>query len=332
MKKNKQSGFTLLEIVIVITIMGFLLAMIAPKLGNIGKTSVDTIDKSNIKSLKGYVMIYQQNKARLPNKPITVVNSKSGGNYQLPLIDDGDAENGPETIGYDFNERCKPYLHLLSRGEASELQRMGIRRMAVLNDYRGSTNSEFTKDDNNNNKIGSSLSPQTFDSDEAGRPFNLVEVEEGLGVLMCGAHATSEAGRIKSELNRDDEIANPEFIYRIFVGVGKDCALVTEGMVQDEGISPQGMQNKDFNTFNNYMLVLPRLKSTIDRLKGGGELKEIEITDAMYEEDDEKAEQKIVDLSKAQEIWEVDVCSPLGYTSEQNKVNIWTITSIEEQF
>ena len=332
MKKNKQSGFTLLEIVIVITIMGFLLAMIAPKLGNIGKSSVETIDKSNIKSLNGYVMLYQQDKARLPNKPITVVNSKSGGNYQMPLIDDGDAENGPETIGYEFNERCKPYLHTLSKAEASELKRLGIRRMAVLNDYRGSTNSEFVKDDNDDDDNDSELKPQTFDSDEAGRPFNLVNVEEGLGVLMCGARATSETGKIKSELDRDDEIANPEFIYRIFVGVGKDCSLVTDGMVQDEGISPRGMQNKDFNTFNNYLMVLPRLKSSIDRLKGGGELKEIEVTDAMFDEEDEKAEQKIVDLGKAQEIWEVDVCSPLGFKSEQSNVNMWKITKVEKKF
>ena len=330
MGNNKQSGFTLLEIVIVITIMGFLLAMIAPKLGNIGKTSVETIDKSNIKSLKGYVIIYQQHKDRLPNKPITVVNSKSGGNYQMPLIDDGDAENGPETIGYEFNERCKPYLHTLNKAEASELQRMGIRRMTVLNDYLGSTNSEFTKDATDNNDTV--LNPQTFDSDEAGRPFNMVDVEEGLGVLMCGARATSETGRIKAEIDRDDEIANPDFIYRIFVGVGKDCSLVTEGMVQDEGISPQGMQNKDFNTFNNYLLVLPRLQSTIARLKGSGELKEIEVTDAMYDEDDEKAEQKIVDLSKAQDIWEVDVCSPQGVKSEQTNVDMWKITRVEEKF
>ena len=325
--KQTEAGFTLLEIVIVLTIIGFLLAMIAPRLGTIGSSSVETIDKSNIKAMRGYVMLYQQAKARLPNKPVTIVNSKGGGNYQLPLIDDGDAENGPETIGFEFIERCRLYLHILNKEEADEIKRVGIRKMAVLNDYKGSTNSEYIKDADED----SELKPQTFAGDDEGRPFNLVDVEEGLGVLMVGARSRSETGRVKAEVDEDDELGNPEWVYRIIVGIGKDCSLITEGMVQNEGMSPRGMQNKDFNTYNNYCMVLPRLAGTINRISGG-ELRKIELTDAKYDEDDEMAERKIIDLGTAQDLWEVDVCSPLGYKWPQDNVDMWKISKVEDKF
>lgn len=324
---GREAGFTLLEIVIVLTIIGFLLAMIAPRLGTIGTSSVKTIDESNVKSLRGYVMLYQQDKARLPNKPITVVNSKGKDSYQLPLTDDGDTKNGPESIGWEFMERCNLQLHILSEEEADELKRTGIRKVAVLNDYLGSTNSEYIKDYDED----SELEPQTFSSGDEGRPFYIRDAEEGLGVLMVGAHATSDTGRIKVVVEEGDDLGNPEWIYRIVVGVGRDCSLVTDGMMQNEGLSPRGMQNKDFNTYNNYCMILPRFKSTLNRI-GKGEPREIEVTDVRYDKDDEKAEQKICDLGRPQEMWEVDVCSPLGYKWPQDTVSMWKITDIKENF
>jgi prepilin-type N-terminal cleavage/methylation domain-containing protein len=324
--KTGSSGFTLLEIVIVLTIIGFLLAMIAPRLGNIGTSAVQTIDESNIKDMRGYVMLYQQQKNRLPNKPITIVNSRGSNDYQLPLIDDGDAENGPETIGYELNERCRLQLHILSKEEADEIKKMGIRKMAVLNDYVGSTNSEYVKDTEE-----SDLKPQTFSTGDEGRPFNMVDVEEGLGVLMVGAGADSQSAKIKAETERDDMLGNPAWLYRIIVGIGKDSSLVSDGMVQNEGLSPAGMQNADYNTYNNYCMVLPRLKATVNRI-AGGEPKEFELTDSKYDEDDEKAERLLANVGKDQELWEVDVCSPLGHKWPKDTVDIWRISEVTQKF
>jgi prepilin-type N-terminal cleavage/methylation domain-containing protein len=321
-----QSGFTLLEIVIVLTIIGFLLAMIAPRLGSIGTSSVETIDESNIKNMRGYVMLYQQQKNRLPNKPITIVNSSPGGNYQFPLVDDGDAENGPETIGYEFEERCRLRLHVLSEEEADEIKKLGIRKVAVLNDYTGSTNTEYTKD-----RDDSDLIPQTFASGDDGRPFNMVDVEEGVGVIMVGAGAESKDAKLKADISKDDVMGNPDWVYRIIVGIGQDSALVSEGMVQNEGLSPRGMQNKDYNTYNNYNMVLPRLKATVDRI-GGGEPKEIKISDSRYDDDDEKAIQKLIEIGEDQELWEVDVASPLGHKWPQDETESWRISEIEKKF
>jgi prepilin-type N-terminal cleavage/methylation domain-containing protein len=322
----RESGFTLLEIVIVLTIIGFLLAMIAPRLGNIGTSAVDTIDDSNIKDMRGYVMLYQQKKNRLPNKPITIVNSSAGKGYQMPLIDDGDADNGPETIGYDFHRRCKLELHILNKEEAEEIKKMGIRRFVVLNDYKGSTNSDFIKDGEN-----SDLKPQTFATGDAGRPFHIVDVDEGVGVLMIGAGADGKDSKVKAEVSEGDEVGNPDWMYRIVLGLGSDSSLVSDGMVQNEGLSPRGMQNADYNTFNNYTMVLPRLQATLDRI-GGGAPKQITGGNAKYDEDDEKAIQKLYDLNQAQELWEVEVCSPLGYKWPQDEVEMWQVVDIEEKF
>jgi prepilin-type N-terminal cleavage/methylation domain-containing protein len=325
-RRRHPPGFTLLEIVIVLTIIGFLLAMIAPELGNIGSSAVETIDESNIKDLRGYVKVYQQKKNRIPNKLITIVNSKSGGQYQLPLIDDSDADNGPETIGYEFSRRCRLQLHILSEEEADAIKQMGVRKVLILNDHKGSTNSEYTKDGED-----SDLKPQTFAKGDEGRPLNLVDVEEGLGVLMVGAAADSEGGKIKAVVDTDDELGNPDWLYRIVLGIGQDSSLVTEGIVQNEGLSPKGMQNADYNTFNNYCVVLPRLKETIDRISSG-EPKEIKVSDSDYDDDDEKAKQKVIELNEVQELWQVAVSSPLGYTWPQESVSMWEIVEVSEKF
>jgi len=325
-KKNRISGFTLLEIVIVLTIIGFLLAMIAPRLGSIGESSVETIDESNIKSMRGYVMLYQQQKNRLPNKPVTIVNSKPGGTYQRPLVDDGEAENGPETIGSKFDERCRLRLHILNKEEADEIKQMGIRKMAVLNDHVGSTNEDHKKDGED-----SELVPQSFANGDDGRPFNLVDVEEGVGVLMVGAGADRKDAKIKADVSEDEEMGNPDWLYRIVLGIGQDSALVSEGMVQNEGLSPRGMQNKDYNTFNNYSLVMPRLKATVDRI-AGGEPKEFTVADSRFDKDDEKAVQRLINTGEDQKLWQVDVTSPLGYKWPRDEAEKWRIQTIKSKF
>jgi prepilin-type N-terminal cleavage/methylation domain-containing protein len=275
-----KAGFTLLEIIIVITIMGFLLAMIAPRLGNIGTSAVKTIDESNIKSMKEHIVAYLQQYARLPDKPVTIVNSAGGGGYQLPLIDNNDPDDGPETIGYELNERLKLQLHILNKEEAREIMReLGIRTMAVLNDYVGSTNEKYDKGGREESDLIEELKPQTFADGDAGRPFHLVNVDEGMGVLMIGGGSDDENGKIDLEVDTDDELGQPDWIYRIIVGIGLDSTLITKGMVQNAALSPKGMQNKDYNTFNYYCMVLPRLQATINRISLNE--KEIQIISTM---------------------------------------------------
>ena len=54
-KMTNQKGFTLLEMLVVIMIMGFLLAMIAPRFAGIFGDSEDTICDSNIKITRQFL-------------------------------------------------------------------------------------------------------------------------------------------------------------------------------------------------------------------------------------------------------------------------------------
>ncbi len=319
-RRMRESGFTLLEIIIVITIMGFLLAMIAPRLGTIGKSAVKIIGDSNIKSMREHIVAYLQQYDRLPNKPVSIVNSAPGGKYQLPLADNDDVSDGPETIGYEFNERLRPRLYILSSDEAREITKeLGIRTVMTLNDYVGSTNEEHDK------KAGG-LTPQVFATGDPGRPYYPVEVEGGLGVLMVGAGTTGEAGKIEMEVAEGDEIAQPEWTYRIIVAIGDDSSLVTKGMVQNTALSPSGMQSADYHTFNYYSMVLPRLKSTLSRIPNNAKM--IEVVDASFDEGSERAEKRIIDICEAQDAWQVEVCSPEGQKWPKPTVDMWKVTKI----
>ncbi len=331
---KNQKGFTLLEIIIVLTILGFLIAMIAPRLGNIGTSATKTIGSANIKNLADFLVMYQQQKRRLPNKVITIVNAVGREEYKKPLVDDGDPDNGPETLSWEFDERLRLKLHVLNREEAEELRRMGIHRMMVLNDHVGST------DEVNPNKgrdPDNPLEVQTIASGDYGKPYYPAMVQEGLGVLMVGAGADDEGADIEEHDNvrvDGEKIAYPQWLYRIIVGVGPHCSLVTEGMVQNEGIAPEAMQQEDYLTYKNYCIVLPRLKATVDRIAKGGEFdRYIEIVDAKLGrrgEEDERTEMRVIDIKKPQEPWEVEVCSPLGYKWPEDTVDEWIITDTAE--
>jgi hypothetical protein len=78
-------------------------------------------------------------------------------------------------------------------------------------------------------------------------------------------------------------------------------------------------------------MVLPRLKATIDRISGG-EPKEIKVSDASYDEEDEKATQDLIELDKKQELWEVDVCSPVGFKWPRDDADMWLIADVEDKF
>ena len=327
--KDREAGFTLLEIIIVLTILGFLIAMIAPRLGNIGSSASKTISKGNIKNLVDCLVMYQQQKRRLPNKPITIVNAIGKEEYKKPLVDDGDPDDGPETLSWQFDERLRPKLHVLNAEEAEELRRMGIHRMMVLNDHVGSTdevNPNKGKDPDN------PLEVQTLASGDYGKPFYPAKVQEGLAVLMIGAGANDEGSDIVERNDvrvNGEKIAYPQWMYRIIVGVGKQSSLVTEGMIQNEGIDPEAMQEQDYITYKNYCIILPRLKATIKRIRGSEFRRYIEIVDAAYGtrgKEDERAEMRVVDIRKPQEAWQAEVCSPLGYKWPEDTVDEWVIT------
>lgn len=67
-KVNSQKGFTLLEILVVLTIMGFLIAMVAPRLAGISGSAVDTVCDTNQNRMVTYMSSFFEKTNRYPNK------------------------------------------------------------------------------------------------------------------------------------------------------------------------------------------------------------------------------------------------------------------------
>ena len=245
-KLKNSEGFTLLEILVVLTIMGFLIAMVAPRLAGISKGAVDTVCDSNQSRMIQMTSAYFEKTGKFPDKLTNIVNVgvETDGEYSIPTVSDGDPANGPETLAEEFAERIKPAIHHLNAEEVAELKGLGVRYVFNLNSYDGI---------------------DTDDIDEEQSPMDQIELAPGVGVMMVGMGAEA-AGDDFAVLGDLTLIAEPDFIGRIVLGFGPENGLVTSGLVTNAAHCPGGIQDSDNVTYNDYNLVLPRLKATVDRL------------------------------------------------------------------
>jgi len=110
---------------------------------------------------------------------------------------------------------------------------------------------------------------------------------------------------------------HPDWTYRIIMGIGPDCSLVTDGTVAGAALSP-GSKNK--SKYNYYCIVMPRLKATVDRL-AAGDPRTIDITG------DSNEQKTGLRIDLVQEPWEYNVIGPDGKPWPAEKNDYWTITS-----
>jgi prepilin-type N-terminal cleavage/methylation domain-containing protein len=135
-KKMKASaGFTLLEILVVLTIMGFLIAMVAPRLAGISSDAVDTVCDSNQNRQTTMMSAYFEKTNRMPDRLTNLVDRTGAATFQLPAISDDDPQNGAESLAAEFNERNHFRIHYLNQDEVKELKKLGITTVFNLNAY-----------------------------------------------------------------------------------------------------------------------------------------------------------------------------------------------------
>lgn len=251
-KMKRSAGFTLLEILVVLTIMGFLIAMVAPRLAGISSSAVDTVCDTNQARMTTMMSAYFEQKGSFPSYLTNIVcegDVRTDGvaaSYIVPSIDDGDDETGPGVLAEEFMDRNKFAVHILSEAEVDELKDMGVRFVYNLNDYAD------PKDDGPSASVAAKQ-----------------ELLKGVGVLMSGAGAADADGKLKVS-----DVATgwgePNWVGRIVMGFGPENGLITSGLVSNAAHCPGGIQNSDNITYNDYNLVLPRLKSTVKRGIQGG--------------------------------------------------------------
>jgi prepilin-type N-terminal cleavage/methylation domain-containing protein len=244
-KKMKQSaGFTLLEILVVLTIMGFLIAMVAPRLAGISGGAVDTVCDSNQNRMTTMMSGYFEKTNRFPTNMLNIVaeDATNAPNYFLPTVSDDDPQNGPETLASEMQDRNKLAVHILNTAEANELRNMGITHIINLNSY-------------DNNGIAAA------DRAAANRRE---AVGAGVGVAMVGMGADGPAAALAID-TEERGWNQADWFGRIVLGFGPENGLITSGMVANAAHCPGGIQNTDNVTYNEYNLVLPRLAATVER-------------------------------------------------------------------
>ena len=321
-KVNSQKGFTLLEILVVLTIMGFLIAMVAPRLAGIGNSAVDTICDTNQNRMTTYLSTYfQQTNGSLPNNLTNLVIQDGTGTastYYKPEVQDGEDEGA---LSEEFDARNHFVLHYLNDAEVAELADLGIDKLFTLNDYTGSTITD---------KVG-------FMESE--------DVDKTVPVLMTGIGAVSSTATTFGMASGVGEAdwGEPRWFGRIVLGMGSECDLITSGIISNAAHCPGGTQN-EFATYNDYNLVVPRLAATAKRIEdatatgftSGSTASTTVLTAVAYDgsidtstaydltDNSEGYKKREFDLAEGQEGWQYETQCPEGHMYPEEN-DFWAI-------
>jgi prepilin-type N-terminal cleavage/methylation domain-containing protein len=278
-RRAGQAGFTLLEILVVLTVMGFLIAMVAPRLAGIGDDASETVCDTNKGRAKTYVSAFREAYNRYPNRLTNLVmtdgvdlaaaNAANTG-YQIPYCSDNDPGNGPEVIHFGHNNAYKLMIHRLSQAEADELKTLGITTVFNLNDYLADSLDGAAATGRHNPDTASAgdrvsnFGDVTAISDQ--RPFmETCPLKAGVGVAMCGA-GIDLAGNTLNYVPAERGWAEEDLFGRIVFGLGPESELVSSGIVANAAHCPGSIRNADNFTWGGYYLILPRLEATVERL------------------------------------------------------------------
>jgi len=358
MKKtlNNEQGFTLLEILVVLTIMGFLIAMVAPRLAGISGGAVDTVCDSNQNRMVTYMSSFFEQTNRFPNKLTNIV-EQTGGDYtaepssatfQVPAVSDQDPENGAETLAAELFERNHFVIHYLDSTEVSELKNMGIVKVLNLNAYDAYDDTLAVKTGYDGTAAGPNdvllLTPVVKSP-----VMESVTIKEGLAVTMIGCGSvdiTAVPAALAAQTERG--WGEADHFGRIVFGMGPECSLITSGVISNAAHCPGGIQNADNVTYNDYNLVLPRLSATSDRMAGvitnmadaDGATEGLQVQAAAYD-DEPGADYDVADqtsnatnlnlrvrtltLTDAQETWQFATQCPEGHVYPEDDGAYWGI-------
>ena len=335
-KVNSQKGFTLLEILVVLTIMGFLIAMVAPRLAGISGDAVDTVCDSNQNRMVTYMSSFFEKTNRYPNKLTNlVITDGSPARFQIPVASNQDPDDGAEVLANELYSRNHFHIHYLDAAEASELKNMGIVELFNLNDYSGMDDTSTAAITGMPNDVPVNNVPST-NRDPSMAPVTPSDV---VGVAMVGVGHDGTNWVSAAEERGWGEPAN---FARIVLGMGTECGLITSGVISNAAHCPGGIQNADNVTYNDYILLLPRLEATADRTtktmlgdtttsNGAAELNAIAYDDAPdstgydYGTNSGNYKSRTFDITVAQEGWQFATMCPEGHMYPADDEEFWGV-------
>jgi len=94
-KTKKNSGFTLIEMLVVVGIIGILATILVTSVGRVRKSSIDTRRKANLENVRGAITMYYSAKSSWPTVTtwgdlISVLTTAGYLSDSIPADDDGD--------------------------------------------------------------------------------------------------------------------------------------------------------------------------------------------------------------------------------------------------
>ncbi|MEA3330464.1 MAG: type II secretion system protein [Campylobacterota bacterium] len=306
----KRGAFTLIEILVVLVIMGFLVAMVAPKLAGVISDSYEPIDDTNQKELSKVFHDFISLKERAPRGMLNLIDEDNSSNTYKPLsvyIMDGDA-----ILSEDFNLTLVPVIHHLNADEALELRRLGI---SSVRNYKH-TYSGGTMEYNSEATIASGVAVLMLGCGvDNGGTFDWVDSLEGSITDDNAGNITYSKTTPKAFDNDDANIYafddTAPYLGRIIMGIDNENELVTGGFLDVSGSSPKETKNDEIK-YRHYSVLLPRLQATVQRM---GTKKTLHLR--KY---DKKVKngygQKIVKMDEdIQDLGDIVIVSPQGYIS-----------------
>jgi len=353
-KLNSKAGFTLLEILVVLTIMGFLIAMVAPRLAGISGSAVDTVCDSNQNRMITMMSGFFEQTNRFPSRMTNLVEQVAADTFQIPAISDDDPENGPETLASEFMSRNHFRIHYLSDAETAELRNMGIVTVLNLNSYDWLNDDQDAPKDGYDSLAGAGPNDVDLVVPAAAADFGAAMAEttvptdttaQAFAVAMVGIGAATNADdpTFAAELG-ERGWGEPDWFGRIVFGFGPENGLVTSGIVANAAHCPGGIQDADNVTYNDYNLVLPRLEATAARMAEGtitgvtaslAELEAVaydEIDAAPYDisANDDNLKFRTFNIGEAQERWQYATQCPEGHMFPADDEEFWGIDLVAD--
>ncbi|MBN2722364.1 MAG: type II secretion system protein [Campylobacterales bacterium] len=282
-KTGARGAFTLIEILVVLVIMGFLVAMVAPKLAGIVDKGVDTACDTNQERLRKIINSAYALDSKLPAglTNMVVATDANGTTAAVPAASDEDKTNGPEFLSAEFAERFKPQVYTLNADEAKELRGMGMGAVKMLAQVNNVLLGEQQAGGSTNIKERGTRQPVAVDLKVlmagmgAATNAAVPAYAKGDTVTVAGNVATRSATPVdpKDATSENAQVGGTfafmhegKNIGRILLGVGKDGEMVQSGILDEAGTCPGQLQNADNFSWGNYVIVVPRLAATMDRM------------------------------------------------------------------
>ena len=316
--KAQQAGFTVLEILVVITIMGFLIAMVAPRLAGFSSGAIDNICDTNQNRMVGYMSQYFEKTSRYPTDLTNLIN-QDGVTFGLPAVSDGNPATGAEVFAKELQDRVQLTAHTLTTAEAEELVALGIAQVFNLNDYSGTT-------------------PTTPHASMD--PVNLNAIPADFAVAMAGM---GHDGTNWVVTGNERGLGEPDWFGRIVLGLGTESGLVKDGIIANAAHCPGGLQNADNATYNDYNIVLPRLEATAARMvdatganiTGAGDATG-DVVAVAYDDNEPSTDYAVVgnsdnyrkrtfNIVEAQEAWQFATVCPEGHMYPEDDNEFWAV-------